>query len=135
MKKLFFLALIVISAKAFSEPISDLSKIYISAGDTLKVILGVNHNDKYASDNLRTALKSINGTTIVAYCDNHSLFMLLIDKTILRDRNDLMNELKKKYPKAEDQLSFKDGDFNAFIQYCTPSNVDDAANLKKLITN
>lgn len=112
-----------------------MSKSFINSGDTVKVILSIKHNDKNISDKLRGALGLINGTNIVAYCDNHAVFMLFLDKNILRDSNDLMTEIKKLFSKSEDLLSFKEGDFNEFLQYCSPSNPDDAANLKKLTTN
>lgn len=135
MKKLLFIALVISSITAFSKSKTGLMKTYTGPGDSLKVILSIKHNDRNVSDKLRTTLNSINGASVVAYCDNHAVFMLILDKTILRDGNDLMHELKKVFPKSQDLLSFKDGDFNAFMQYCSPTNTDDAGNLKKLTTN
>lgn len=135
MKKLLLIALLLSSISGFSKSDRNILKPYVGAGDTLKVILSIKHNDKNISDKLRMALNSINGTAVTAYCDNHAVFMLMLDKSILRDSNDLMVEIKKIFSKAEDLLSFKEGDFNEFIQYCSPSNVDDASNLKKLVTN
>ena len=135
MKKLLFIALVISSITSFSKSNMDLTKTYTGPGDSLKVILSVKSNDRNINDNLRTTLNSISGTNVVAYCDNHAVFMLILDKTIIRDSNDLMVELKKLFPKTEDLLSFKDGDFNEFMKYCSPSNVDDASNLKKLATN
>ena len=135
MKKMLFVVLLISFITSYSKSKTDLSQIYIGPGDTIKVILSIKHNDKNVSDKLRVTLNSISGTTVVAYCDVHAVFMILLDKTILRDKNDLMTELKKAFPKSEDLISFKDGDFNEFIKYCTPSNVDDAANLKTLATN
>lgn len=135
MKKLLFIALMVSSISVFSKSAKNLFKIYSGSGDSLKVILSIKHDDKYISDKLRATLNAMTGTTIVAYCDNHAVFMLFVDKTSYRDTNDLMVELKKEFSKTEDLISFKDGDFNDFMKYCTPSNNDDAANLKKLTTN
>lgn len=135
MRKFLLFAFIISTISAFSKSNSNASKVYIGPGDTLKVILSIKHNDRNISTALRTALSSMSGVNVVSYCDNHALFMLFVDKTILRDNNDLMTEIKKIFPKSEDLLSFKDGDFNQFIQYCSPTNINDAANLKKLITN
>ena len=132
MKKLLFALLMISSFSIFSRS-NPLPDNYSNTGDSLKVILGINNIDRNASTNVRSTLNSLTGVTVVAYCDNHSVFMLKVDNTIFRDRNDLMEKLKNVYAKTQDQLSFKDGDFDAFIQYCSPTNVDDAANLKKLI--
>lgn len=135
MKKLLFISLLISSINCFSKAESDLSKAYVSSGDTVKVIMSIKHNDKNISDKLRGALNLINGTNVVAYCDNHAVFMIFLDKNILRDSNDLMTEIKKLFSKSEELLSFKEGDFNEFLQYCSPSHPDDATNLKKLSTN
>ncbi len=135
MKKLLFIALVISSITSFSKSNMDLTKTYTGPGDSVKVILSIKHNDRNISDKLRSTLNLLNGVSVVAYCDNHAVFMLILDKTILRDSNDLVVELKKLFPKSEDLLSFKDGDFNEFTKYCSPSNVDDAGNLKKLATN
>lgn len=135
MKNLLFISLLLSSITFYSNTGGDLAKTYSGSGDSVKVILSITHNDKNISERVRGALNLINGVNVVAYCDNHAVFMLFLDGTIVRDSNDLKAELKKIYPKTEDQISFKEGDFNQFLQYCTPSNVNDAANLKKLSTN
>ena len=135
MKKLLFVSLLISSITCFSRAGSGLSKSFVGSGDSVKVILSIKHNDKNISEKLRGALTLINGTNVVAYCDNHAVFMIVLDKNILRDSNDLMVEIKKLFSKSEELISFKEGDFNQFLQYCSPSNTDDAANLKKLTTN
>ncbi len=103
--------------------------------DTLKVIMSVTHNDRNISNMVRTSLNSMNGVNVLAYCDNHAVFMFFIDKSIYRDTKDFMTEFKKLFAKTEDLISFKEGDFNEFTKFCTPSNPDDASKLKNLATN
>jgi len=103
--------------------------------DTLKVIMSVTHNDRYITDAVRTNLNSMNGINVLAYCDNHAVFMIFIDKSVYRDTKDFLTEFKKLYAKTEDLISFKEGDFNEFTKFCTPLNPDDASKLKNLVTN
>ncbi len=136
MKKWLFFSLLIVSINIFSQS----SPVLFSSNSegspiTLNLLLSITHNDKNIIDPLKSTLASMGGITIVAYCDNHAVLMLSVDKSIYRDEKDLMRELKKYYPKSEDLLSFKDGDFKEFIQYCQPKNTDDASNLKKLVTN
>ena len=129
MKKWLFISLLIVSINTFSQS-SVSSANNETTTDPMKVILSITHNDPKISNTLRTSLNQMNGITVLAYCDNHALFMLLIDKTIFRDTKDFLKEVETQSPKTEKLLSIKEGDFNGFMQYCEPSNPEDAGKLK-----
>jgi hypothetical protein len=132
MKKWLSLILLVVSINGFSQVSSSANEGPVAS---INVILSITHNDKNIIDPVKSMLRSMNGVSILAYCDGHAVFMIALDNTIYRDRNDFYAELKKQYPKTQDQLSFKDGDFKEFMQHCQPSDTQEAETLKKLSTN
>lgn len=135
MKKIVGILLFLNSLTFFANAGINQIKLQNTFPDTLKVIMSIKHDDRNISNTVRTHLNSMSGINVLAYCDNHAVFMFYIDKNVYRDLKDFITEFKKLYAKTEDLISFKEGDFNAFTKYCNPSNPDDAGNLKKLATN
>lgn len=133
MKKLLYFFVLFASCHAIALNSGNVAgkNYFIDTKDSLKVFLSITHNDAEVSATVRSTIKHMNGTTILAYCDNHALFMIQLDNTAYRDANDFIVELKKLLPKYELLFNLKEGDFDAFLQYCEPSDDKDAKNIKK----
>ena len=133
MKNILFLILLWLF---FGQPMAFATSSYpaIQApkpGDSLNVFLHLNSNDETTIYAVRSAFKGMNGVEVIAFCDNHSLFLIKLSTTYFRDENDFMAEIKKDIPKYENLLSFKQGDFYGFFQYCEPGDNKDLKNIKK----
>lgn len=135
MKKWLFLSALIVSLNAFSQSAPVLSSSSSEVGSSMKVFLCITHNDDAVSTTVRNTLTTMGGANTVAYCDKHSVFMVLVDKNSYQDETSFLNQVKKLSPGVEQLLSIKTGDFDSFVNNCEPSNPIDAKRLKNLATN
>lgn len=100
-----------------------------------QTIVCITHNDPVVMEKVRTTMTSMAGTNVVAYCDNHAVFMVEIDNNVYQNADAFLHLVKKYTPGAELLLSLKQGDFSIISKHCEPSNSNDSAKLKKSFTN
>jgi hypothetical protein len=126
----FFSALVLSITQVFSQSAPIPSSSNSEVVSTMKVFLSITHNNDSISGNVRTTLNSMNGANTLAYCDKHSVFMVLVDKTIFQDETIFLNEIKDLMHDNASLLTLKIGDFEAFKNDCEPSNADDVFRIK-----
>ncbi len=134
MKKLLFFTLLIVSINTFSQS-TPLSSSNAEPGPDLKVLLGITHNDDVVSSSLRTTINTMQGAKVLSYCNNHALFMVIVDNNIYTDSNDFLNKLQKQAPQSALLLSVKQGDFDGFVKFCEPADATDAKRLKASLNN
>lgn len=124
------------SIHAFSQstPVVSASNSEVE-NNKMKVFLAITHNDDAVSSNMRTSLGSMNGVTILAYCNKHALFMVTVDKNSFQDESSFLEYVKKYNSNYATLLTTKQGDFDAFLKECDPANASDASRIKNLSSN
>ncbi len=104
-----------------------------SPGDSVQVFLGISNNDEILVSNVRSALSGIQGVSVLAYCNNHAVFMLYLNTSIARDDRNVLAQLKNALPKQANLFSIKQGTtFSNFYSSCQANDVNEAQNIKKL---
>lgn len=131
MKNLLFFAAMIISVNTFSQTAPVLSSSNSEGENKMEIFLSITHNDDAVSSSVRTTLSSMGGANTVAYCDKHSVFMVLADKDIYPNEKEFLERVKKLNPNAG-LLSLKAGSISSFSKDCEPSNANDASRLKNL---
>jgi hypothetical protein len=118
---------------AFSQSVSSSSSEQVN--NTQQTLLCITHNDPTVVDKVRTTMTSMAGTNVVAYCDNHAIFMVEIDKGTYADTDAFLTQVKKYTPDVAMLLTLKQGDFSVIQKQCQSSNKTDASKLKSTLTN
>lgn len=124
---LSFFALLSVTTKANS-----LQEISLPKQDSTEVYLSITHNDDVVYNAVRHQLKSMSGVTIIAYCDNHALFLIKYSKESYTDNVEFLETIQKQIHEYAGLIHIKQGNgFNSFIQYCEPSDSKDISSIKK----
>jgi len=97
--------------------------------DSLGVILALGNTDYYQE--VKSVIQTLSGVKYVAYCDNHSVFMLYIDKIAFNNRDLFLEKLLKLCPQASRYLFIKEGVIPEFVPFCEPQNSTDAQTIKE----
>jgi hypothetical protein len=132
MKKSIFFFLLLYSVVTSAGNTSATRNNLYSPGDSVQVFLGISNNDDALVSAVRLALSGISGVNVLAYCDNHAVFMLYLNTSLVRDDRNMLALLKDALPKQANLLSIKQGSFSNFYTSCQANNVTEASNIKKL---
>ncbi|HWY10702.1 MAG TPA: hypothetical protein VN026_05210 [Bacteroidia bacterium] len=107
-----------------------------SPGDSVQVFLGISNNDEVLVSTVRSALSSIQGVSVLAYCNNHAVFMLYLNTSTARDDRNILAQLKNALPKQANLFSIKQGGtFSDFYSSCQASDITEAQNIKNSINS
>jgi hypothetical protein len=98
--------------------------------DSIEVIISVPENNNACYQQIRATLSEMSGAKLLAFCGNHSVFMLYVDKNIYASGTIFFDELKSKAPQYAELIDIKGGTIAGLI--CDVTNETDAETIKQL---
>lgn len=126
---LFFLSLSALLS--FTTKAKSLEKNSFSKPDSVEVYLSITHNDDVVINAVRRELKNMQGTSTIAYCDNHAVFLLRYSASKYSGNAGFLEAIQKKVPEFATLLHIKQGEaFADFYKYCEPSDNKELKNIK-----
>ncbi len=128
MKYLIIYVLIFVSVGLYSFPAASQKTVTTPNNnfDSVEVFVSITaHNDVVYND-VKALLNNLNGVKYLAYCPNHAVFMVYIDKNIYATNNDFKNRLLKSLYQYTKLLDLKTGAFKDFKLFCAANEAESA---------
>ncbi len=126
MKRLFILFVFI----GFFSKAQSVTKVANASFDSLEVFLSIQHHDADIYTTVKNSMQSLSGLNYFTYCDNHSVFLVYIDKNTFATKNIFLEKLQKLNPMYADRFLLMGGGFKDLVNFCEPSDANDDKNLK-----
>lgn len=127
MRNLIFIIAFIFSLKINASSITQLKKT--TTFDSLDVILSLKNYTEENKTLVKNALLTMRGVNYLAFCDNHDVFLIYIDKTIYTTPE----EFFEVFIKTNDLVSIthlKNGLITDIISFCDFKDATDAETYK-----
>ena len=132
MKSLFFIVIFFLSSRLFSfSPIQQRSQTTLNNSfDSIEVFVSITTHNAGVFYDVKSVLINLTGVNYIAYCPNHAVFMVYIDRNIYTTNNDFKNQLIKLLPQHSELIDLKNGVFKDFAIYCSTTDEVEISTLK-----
>lgn len=101
--------------------------------DTLMVLIGDVSNSPKHINYIKSTIKQISGIRLVGYCENHSIYVLCVNKNIYQTNGDVYNMLVS--TTGSTKLLLKEGEISEIISFCNFQSDDESEKVKNKLRN
>ncbi len=130
MKKNYALLFLIIGFSFTSIATNNVLKKTPPTFDSITVIISLNNNAQGKYAEVKNAIKSMPNISYVAYCGNHNIFMLYVNKQTYTDAEAFLKALLITNSQLKSFMYLKNGNIKEFLNFCSFSDPVDASNNK-----